>query len=105
MHSFEAVLETYNYLGANVVLNGLYNVVTHYGVVAEKPGEVDFMILNLSAHSDVMNVGSMSVTRGEFEKTQSSDESRTRKTPAFTLDSLLESGNIEECPTFIKMVR
>jgi FkbM family methyltransferase len=103
VYSIEAVLETYYYLGANIVLNGLHNVVTYHGVVADRPGLVDVIGYNLTGDL-YLNSAAISIAHSAHLKQASNGQARTRPTPSFTLDSLYESGKIPACPTFIKLV-
>lgn len=105
VHAFEAVRETYYYLGANVVLNELHNVVTHYGAVADRPGVVDVAGYDVSDTTTVTNIAGFSIPHSRRIKEISNGTALMRSTPVLTLDGLFESGQIASCPTFMKLVR
>lgn len=126
VYSFEAIMDTYYFLGANVALNGLKNVETFNIALGAKAGS---MLLPKNNYTAGINVGGFSISifnqhyggnevnshdagtpeagappsESTLTANEEFDSTRYRKVAVDSVDGLMERGVIPACPTFIKM--
>jgi FkbM family methyltransferase len=106
--AFEGTLETYYVLGANVILNGLHNILTFNNIVTNV--DMSFKTQIIPYYNDhSLNIGAQSVLKTEIIHEYGlggHDGERSfqyRDSKGVQLDVLYRSGEIPSCPIFMKL--
>jgi len=111
VYSFEAILDTYYFLGANIALNGLQNVNAFNVALGDKP---ETRLVPKNDYTSGANLGGFSISifdqvfggvagSGDGKTSESFDSTRYQEVTIDTVDNLMDRGVIPSCPVFMKI--